>query len=120
MPCRILLQVTEFGVSGQVEALALDIDSLFIKVTICCVTGGKMPSFPFSQYLLLRPCLSLFKMLLTTRLLSRGIELHFTLHGRHIFISFKVMFAECHANNLASLSALSASTINRGGKKAEE
>lgn len=68
---------------------------LILKAIICCIRGEKMPSFPFSPYTFHRPFYLVFiQKAITTRLLSRGIYLHYTLQGRHIFISSKIMFAD--------------------------
>lgn len=91
--CRIFLQVIEFRLDCWVVALAPTIVSLFIKAFIECIREGKMPSFlPLhtSQTLLH----SLDSKAKTARLLSRGIYLHYTLQGRHIFINSKVTFAD--------------------------
>lgn len=93
--CRILLQVIEFRLDCWVVALAPTIVSLFIKAIIKSIREGKMPSFPFfplhtSQTLLH----SLYSKAKTARILSRGIYLHYTLQGRHIFISSTDMFAD--------------------------
>lgn len=92
--CKTLLQVIEFSLDGCVVTLTSTIVSLLIK---------SLKKRALLLFLLLHTCQTLLLFIqkaLTIRLLSRGIYLHYTLQGRHIFISSKAIFAYAMPINL--------------------